>query len=189
MKTGGLEGHVSRDCTMEPKPKSCYKCGQEGHIVRLLFVHALTSVAHCPPPFFSLVTAPKRLLRVQEEAGHPEEPRQALNATAVANQVILRVHVPSLEVIAVVDTAVEVEVEGTAQGTAVAADLEEEEERLGMQRTISTFLDKILINIIRMCYSYTCGGVGHLSRDCVQGSKCYNCSGVVSFLSLRSEII
>ena len=28
-------------------------------------------------------------------------------------------------------------------------------------------------------YSYTCGGVGHLSRDCVQGSKCYNCSGVV----------
>jgi hypothetical protein len=31
---GGLEGHVSRDCTMETKPKSCYKCGQEGHIVR-----------------------------------------------------------------------------------------------------------------------------------------------------------
>ena len=30
-----------------------------------------------------------------------------------------------------------------------------------------------------MTYSYTCGGVGHLSRDCVQGSKCYNCSGSV----------
>ena len=29
--------------------------------------------------------------------------------------------------------------------------------------------------------SYTCGGVGHLSRDCVQGSKCYNCSGIVRF--------
>ncbi|KAH9980814.1 hypothetical protein BGW80DRAFT_1266341 [Lactifluus volemus] len=28
--------------------------------------------------------------------------------------------------------------------------------------------------------SYTCGGVGHLSRDCVQGSKCYNCSAIVS---------
>jgi hypothetical protein len=27
--------------------------------------------------------------------------------------------------------------------------------------------------------SYTCGGVGHLSRDCSQGSKCYNCSGIV----------
>ncbi|TFK16567.1 hypothetical protein FA15DRAFT_607032, partial [Coprinopsis marcescibilis] len=25
---------------------------------------------------------------------------------------------------------------------------------------------------------YTCGGVGHLSHNCVQGSKCYNCSGV-----------
>lgn len=28
--------------------------------------------------------------------------------------------------------------------------------------------------------SYTCGGVGHMSRDCGQGAKCYNCSGVVS---------
>lgn len=33
--------------------------------------------------------------------------------------------------------------------------------------------------------SYTCGGVGHMSRDCVQGSKCYNCSGVVSILLFR----
>ena len=32
--TGGLEGHVSRDCTMEPRAKSCYKCGQAGHISR-----------------------------------------------------------------------------------------------------------------------------------------------------------
>ena len=30
--------------------------------------------------------------------------------------------------------------------------------------------------------SYSCGGVGHLSRDCVQGSKCYNCSGFVRTL-------
>ena len=28
--------------------------------------------------------------------------------------------------------------------------------------------------------SYTCGGVGHFSRDCVKESKCYNCSGLVS---------
>jgi hypothetical protein len=31
--------------------------------------------------------------------------------------------------------------------------------------------------------SYTCGGVGHLSRDCVQGSKCYNCSAIVRVYS------
>ena len=30
---GGMEGHLSRDCTTEPKAKSCYKCGEEGHIV------------------------------------------------------------------------------------------------------------------------------------------------------------
>jgi len=34
---GGMEGHVSRECTMEAKAKSCYKCGQEGHIVRIVF--------------------------------------------------------------------------------------------------------------------------------------------------------
>ena len=31
-----MEGHVSRDCSMEQKAKSCYRCGQEGHIVRCL---------------------------------------------------------------------------------------------------------------------------------------------------------
>ena len=31
---GGMEGHVSRDCTQEQKAKSCYRCGQEGHISR-----------------------------------------------------------------------------------------------------------------------------------------------------------
>lgn len=31
--SGGGEGHVSRDCTGETKPKACYKCGQEGHLV------------------------------------------------------------------------------------------------------------------------------------------------------------
>jgi len=39
-------------------------------------------------------------------------------------------------------------------------------------------------------HSYSCGGVGHMSRDCVQGSKCYNCSGVVSnFHSGHSEAL
>ena len=43
-----------------------------------------------------------------------------------------------------------------------------------IRRASITFADAV--NAI----SYTCGGVGHLSRDCVQGSKCYNCSGFVS---------
>lgn len=34
--------------------------------------------------------------------------------------------------------------------------------------------------------SFTCHGVGHLSRDCVQGPKCYNCNGVVSRSALCS---
>ena len=31
-------------------------------------------------------------------------------------------------------------------------------------------------HVFPLTFSYTCGGVGHLSRDCVQGAKCYNCS-------------
>ncbi|KAJ7764336.1 hypothetical protein B0H16DRAFT_444003 [Mycena metata] len=34
---------------------------------------------------------------------------------------------------------------------------------------------------------YTCGGVGHLSRDCGQGSKCYNCGQVCASWA-RGEI-
>ncbi|KAJ7462532.1 DNA-binding protein hexbp [Mycena latifolia] len=30
----GLDGHVSRECTGETKPKACYKCGPEGHMSR-----------------------------------------------------------------------------------------------------------------------------------------------------------
>ncbi|KAG2106793.1 uncharacterized protein F5147DRAFT_224672 [Suillus discolor] len=53
ISAGGLEGHVSRDCTMEVKAKSCYKCGQEGHIVCFLrmlvnlFTHWIQS-RDCP---------------------------------------------------------------------------------------------------------------------------------------------
>lgn len=31
----------------------------------------------------------------------------------------------------------------------------------------------------RNLLSFSCGGVGHLQRDCVQGPKCYNCSEIV----------
>lgn len=33
---GGGEGHLSKECTAEPKPKKCYKCDEVGHLVRIL---------------------------------------------------------------------------------------------------------------------------------------------------------
>jgi hypothetical protein len=39
------------------------------------------------------------------------------------------------------------------------------------------FTDRFWLIILN---SYSCGGVGHMSRDCVQGAKCYNCSNFVS---------
>ena len=47
--------------------------------------------------------------------------------------------------------------------------------RLGMY-----FLLFILFLTHYLLISYSCGGVGHMSRDCVQGSKCYNCNQFVS---------
>jgi hypothetical protein len=35
------------------------------------------------------------------------------------------------------------------------------------------------IGLMLFGFSHTCGGVGHLSRDCGEGPKCYNCSGYV----------
>lgn len=39
--------------------------------------------------------------------------------------------------------------------------------------------------VLNRHFSYSCGGVGHLSRDCVQGAKCYNCSGGVGYFYSR----
>ncbi|KAH8928547.1 hypothetical protein BT69DRAFT_1277041 [Atractiella rhizophila] len=39
----GETGHMSRDCPQERKPKSCYKCGEEGHLsVRLCSAQCLS---------------------------------------------------------------------------------------------------------------------------------------------------
>ena len=39
-----MEGHVSRDCSQEAKPKTCYKCGGEGHIVRAVVLPSMDDV-------------------------------------------------------------------------------------------------------------------------------------------------
>ena len=33
---GKGEGHLSKDCTSEPKPKACFKCNEVGHLVRYI---------------------------------------------------------------------------------------------------------------------------------------------------------
>lgn len=76
-----------------------------------------------------------------------------------------------------VDTAVEVDVEGLQVPLEVLAPTA----RPG-QLTICG-ISSLSFNKL-LDFSYTCGGVGHLSRDCVQGAKCYNCSGTVRHISL-----
>ena len=71
---GGAEGHLSKECTQEAKPKSCYKCGAEGHLVRrvcLFHLAMLADTGHSP------ATAQSRLPR-------PTVPPAARSATVVA---------------------------------------------------------------------------------------------------------
>lgn len=110
---GGLEGHVSRDCTMEQKAKSCYKCGQEGHIVRSssfpyppliplanfpafpsLFFLCLLSPATAPK---TLVLPPAATAAVLVVSVPPlVVPPPALSATAVAKSATSPVRAPRL---------------------------------------------------------------------------------------------
>ena len=79
----------------------------------------------------------------------------------------------------------EVSLEGMAEVAEVAAMAASEvvNKRLGEVRLVTCY-NLLTCPIFSFSFSYTCGGVGHLSRDCVQGSKCYNCSGVVCILLL-----
>ncbi|KAJ6573628.1 hypothetical protein B0H10DRAFT_2237031 [Mycena sp. CBHHK59/15] len=55
---------VSRYSTMEAKPKACYKCAVEGHLVRVLSFHYHSSqIPPCTPPrpTLSLVSTPPRI--------------------------------------------------------------------------------------------------------------------------------
>lgn len=83
---GGLEGHVSRDCTMEAKPKTCYKCGLEGHIVRFScrFPSSYPSL-NLYPYLPSPGTAPmQELLAVAVVTPEEEEDPRGPSAIAVA---------------------------------------------------------------------------------------------------------
>lgn len=106
---------------------------------------------------------------VEDQVGVP-----AQNATAAARLVILLVRALRLPE-AVEVAVVALEAEATVEGSAVR-------KRLGTCAFL--LLSKGVREADVLDGSYTCGGVGHLSRDCVQGSKCYNCSGVVSVQSL-----
>lgn len=97
------------------------------------------------------MTAPRLVLQAQEEAAtleEEEEEGEAPNVTAVAKQAILRVHAPSLEV-AVEDTVVEVEVEGTVEVGTVAEGSVAEQQRLGMQE-YSTLPGKRILIILQL---------------------------------------
>lgn len=53
-----------------------------------------------------------------------------------------------------------------------------EEEGEEAYTKVEAIMERLVVVHRRL--GYACGGVGHCSRDCFQGFKCYNCSGVVS---------
>ena len=89
-RVGGMEGHVSRDCTMEAKAKSCYKCGQEGHIVRVSFVRP-SRRTHC---VHSRVTAPRASVAPAPAMVADSAVGLVRSATAVARLDTLHARVP-----------------------------------------------------------------------------------------------
>jgi hypothetical protein len=101
------------------------------------------------------------LLPLEAEVAVAEDP----SVTAVARSATLRAPAPKLAVLAAA---------AEEEAAAMEEALEEEAKRPGRISRLSPGCRLLMV------LSYTCGGVGHLSRDCVQGSKCYNCSGVVS---------
>ncbi|KAF9242029.1 hypothetical protein BU15DRAFT_60539 [Melanogaster broomeanus] len=107
---------------------------------------------------------------VEDGAGADSPPLLAKNATVAVKSATLLVPAPRLlEATPATEeaTAVEAMAAEAMAGQVVEA-------RLGIYPSDSIDLEVADWHF----HSYTCGGVGHLSRDCVQGSKCYNCSGI-----------
>ena len=112
--TGGAEGHVSRDCSAPAKAKSCYKCGQEGHIVRRVILAVIQDpdITHA---FSSPETALKQvtLAEVVGATAAAAELALELSATSVARSAILPVRALRLP-----PEEVEEEAEATARSVA-----------------------------------------------------------------------
>jgi len=103
---GGGEGHVSRDCTQEAKAKSCYKCGQEGHIVS---VHARFRIDH-QQSICSLVIALGNLTTVVADLPAPR------NVTPAAKWAILPVNVLKVKAVVVAVVVVTTRLVATIRG-------------------------------------------------------------------------
>lgn len=81
------------------------------------------------------------------------------------------------------EAAMEVEVEDTVEeGTEEVQAVEEAEvcfsSFLGEARSLSLSALRLFDTNPPFCLGqtcYSCGGYGHMSRDCTQGQKCYNC--------------
>ncbi|KAI0345402.1 hypothetical protein BDW22DRAFT_1031381 [Trametopsis cervina] len=134
---GGGEGHLSKDCTAEAKPKTCFKCNEVGHLSRDCPNATSNSAA------FNSSSSGTECYRCGQ-TGHIARACPEAGNSRSGN----------------------------------FASFSNNNSKTWYVRFICS--SRVVLNLIAL--SYTCGGQGHLSRDCVQGPKCYNCNGVVSLV-------